>query len=115
MFALLEPALPPTITDEEGAVWRLAGLNPRFRFCRYLAGQYFARHRDGAHHEGPNRRSFRTVMAYLNEAPAFAGGATRFYDGKKNAAQRFSVAPGARLRPRVQPPLVARRRGGRGG
>jgi len=63
---------------EGGARWRLIGLNPRFRFCRYRDGQQFTRHRDGAWSRSADERSWLTVMLYLNDAREFAGGATRF-------------------------------------
>jgi WD40 repeat protein len=78
LFERLSPALPATL-EESGARWRLAGLNARFRFCRYRDGQSFTRHRDGAWAPSATRRSWLTAMIYLNDASTFAGGATRFY------------------------------------
>ncbi len=65
--------------ERDGLRWRLVGLNERFRFCHYRRGQRFSLHRDGAHSPRPAVRSLTTVMIYLNEAPAFGGGRTRFY------------------------------------
>ncbi len=77
LFERLSPSLPAT-WEEDGARWRLRGLNSRFRFCRYRAGQQFTRHRDGAWSPAPGLRSWLTVMLYLNDASEFTGGATRF-------------------------------------
>lgn len=76
LFARLRPHLA---AEYEG--WQLAGLNTRFRFCRYREGQQFTRHRDGAWAPSVNERSWLTVMLYLNDAGEFTGGATRFDDG----------------------------------
>lgn len=82
LFERLRPALPCTWEEEGGARWRLQGLNPRFRFCRYRNGQEFTKHRDGAWSRTDGERSWLTVMLYLNDARAFVGGATRFYEGE---------------------------------
>ena len=47
LFARLRPHLPEQWV-QDGARWRVSGLNSRFRFCRYRDGQSFTRHRDGA-------------------------------------------------------------------
>src|SRR3954469_23181376 len=44
LFARLGALLPPTRVDDAGNVWRLAGLNTRFRMCRYTNGQSFRIH-----------------------------------------------------------------------
>jgi WD40 repeat protein len=79
LFARLRPFLPERLVDASGVAWRLSGLNPRFRFCRYRGGQRFCIHRDGAHAPGPEERSHLTCMLYLNDAAEFSGGATRYY------------------------------------
>jgi WD40 repeat protein len=79
LFARLHPHLPQR-WEEDGARWRLTGLNSRFRFCRYRDGQSFTRHRDGAWSRTSGERSWLTVMLYLNDGGEFAGGATRFYE-----------------------------------
>jgi predicted 2-oxoglutarate/Fe(II)-dependent dioxygenase YbiX len=88
LFERLRPHLPQ-LWDEDGARWRLEGLNTRFRFCRYRGGQQFVKHRDGAWARTKTERSWLTVMLYLNDAGEFVGGATRFYEG----AQPEAVAP----------------------
>lgn len=79
LFERLRPHLP-AVWEENGSRWRLEGLNPRFRFCRYRDGQQFTKHRDGAWSCAPTERSWLTVMVYLNGAGGFVGGATRFYE-----------------------------------
>jgi WD40 repeat protein len=78
-FARIRPFLPERIVDASGDAWRLRGLNPRFRFCRYRGGQRFCIHRDGAYAPSPQVRSHLTCMLYLNDGGEFSGGATRYY------------------------------------
>jgi predicted 2-oxoglutarate/Fe(II)-dependent dioxygenase YbiX len=63
------------------------GLNERFRFYRYEAGQYFRWHHDGAFRRSPSERSLTTAMLYLNEG--FEGGETEF----RLSAGLLSIAP----------------------
>jgi WD40 repeat protein len=94
LFRRIQSALPAQYEDSLGAMWDLVGLNSRFRFCRYRAGQEFTIHRDGAHFEDENTRSFLTVMLYLNSAEEFAGGLTRFYEDRDiSKGSTFEVAP----------------------
>ena len=67
--------LPSVFNDAE-----LVGLNERFRFLRYRAGDYFAQHYDGSYQRphDPSERSFITLMVYLDGKAE--GGATRFLD-----------------------------------
>jgi predicted 2-oxoglutarate/Fe(II)-dependent dioxygenase YbiX len=78
-FARIRPFLPERIVDASGGAWRLRGLNPRFRFCRYRGGQRFCIHRDGAYAPSPEVRSHLTCMLYLNDGGEFSGGSTRYY------------------------------------
>lgn len=79
VFARIRPFLPERLVDASGEAWRLHGLNPRFRFCRYRGGQRFCIHRDGAYARSPEVRSRLTCMLYLNDSGEFSGGATRYY------------------------------------
>jgi len=54
------------------------GLNERFRFYRYEAGQAFAPHYDGAFQRENGERSEFTFLIYLNDD--FTGGHTGFLD-----------------------------------
>jgi hypothetical protein len=77
----LSPFLDSFI-DDEGLVKAssLYGLNERLRICRYKAGGVFEKHTDGCTRlENPKRKSFYTVMMYLNTVQPDAGGSTRFY------------------------------------
>lgn len=87
LFAELAPCLPGELTDEEGSVWTLCGLNARFRFCRYRDGQGFRIHQDGAHQPDPDRRSMLTLQFYLDDDPARVGGQTRFYAARHGGLQ----------------------------
>lgn len=55
---------------------RLVGLNTRLRYYRYVPGQRFKWHMDGAHDDGQGTRSILTFMVYLNDG--YEGGETRF-------------------------------------
>jgi hypothetical protein len=56
-------------------VWRLKGVNHRFRFCKYDEGGFTAEHTDDCFQQTPTIRSFFTCMLYLNETN---GGGTNF-------------------------------------
>lgn len=73
--ALAMPCLQP------GDGWQLQGINPRFRYCRYDAGQRFRLHQDGVYHQDADCRSRLTFMIYLTDGDAFTGGDTVFYAG----------------------------------
>ena len=88
LFARLRSGLPETTTDAKGARWRLAGLNPYLRVLRYRPGDFFLGHPDGCFSPSANRRSFMTVLLYLNEG--YQGGFTTIYD---SAGRALPVAP----------------------
>ena len=89
LFARLRSGLPETTTDAAGAWWRLAGLNPYLRVLRYRSGDFFLGHPDGNYpRQYTNRRSFMTVLLYLNEG--YQGGFTTIYD---SAGRALPVAP----------------------
>jgi hypothetical protein len=69
--------------------WEAAGLNERFRFYRYDAGETFAPHFDGTVSRGDNEESKLTFMVYLNEG--CEGGGTNFYH--PDGTLRFCVQP----------------------
>lgn len=75
----------PAVLEIEGTRWKLAGLNTRFRACRYESGQSFCIHRDGAYTPSPTTRSWLTLQVYLNDATGFEGGKTRFYEDAHGA------------------------------
>lgn len=81
LFAKVEEYLPQTIQIDSG-FWHLRGINSRFRFCRYSAGQYFHRHLDGVYHHSKTVQSKLTFMLYLNSATFFDGGRTLFFKNK---------------------------------
>lgn len=86
-FAAAREALPAAL-EVEGTRWALAGLNRRFRACRYRGGQSFCVHRDGPWCAPDGARSWLTLQAYLNgdpRRPPFRGGATRFFAGPDGA------------------------------
>ena len=54
----------------------IVGLNERFRYYKYLTGQYFKWHRDGPFRRSPTEQSHLTVLIYLNDD--CQGGETEF-------------------------------------
>lgn len=92
MFLRLRHRLPRQLY-RLGRAWKLQGLNPRFRGCRYRDGQSFSRHRDGAHSPDQHSLSFLTVMLYLNDAKSFTGGGTRFYADRYSEETERVVTP----------------------
>ncbi|KAH9809197.1 oxidoreductase domain-containing protein [Teratosphaeria destructans] len=88
-----------------GEVWRLTRPNERLRFLKYIGGEYFRPHCDGAYMT-PDRaeRSFFTLHLYLNDGAELSqlnspiactagcvGGATTFHS--KDMKYRFDVLP----------------------
>jgi prolyl 4-hydroxylase len=71
-FARVEPFMPA-----KRLVWRVWGLNERFRFYRYDVGHKFAVHLDGCFRRSSVEESLFTFMIYLNDD--FEGGETKFY------------------------------------
>lgn len=58
--------------------FRPVQLNERFRCYKYGELEEFRRHQDFAHEYGPDKRTFYTVLIYLNAG--YSGGQTRFDD-----------------------------------
>ena len=56
---------------------RAIGLNERWRFYRYEAGQVFKRHQDGSIKREGDEKTQMTLLLYLNQG--CIGGQTRFY------------------------------------
>lgn len=69
--------------------WRVNGLNPQFRFCRYTPGQKFAPHYDGDFMIDSSEKSLYTYMIYLNGG--FDGGATNFLSDSASGGARGRV------------------------
>ncbi|GAA4035702.1 hypothetical protein GCM10022409_20540 [Hymenobacter glaciei] len=84
LLATIRPVLPAQLPADSGTddAWQLRELNPRLRYCRYSAGQYFHRHLDGVYHHSATVQSRLTFMIYLNDATEFTGGRTLFYRSK---------------------------------
>lgn len=77
----VEPHIPlREVRDEYGDIWRICGLNKRFRFCSYGKGDHFKAHCDGFWQASYRKRSFATLMIYLNDVDDNIGGSTRFLD-----------------------------------
>jgi len=75
-------ALVPPVLEHQGKTWKVIeenGLNDRFRFLRYEAGQNFGAHFDGGYTRSQSEISHFTVIIYLNDN--FDGGETVFFPG----------------------------------
>lgn len=91
VLAAARPHLPATLVDEAGIRWRLSGLNPRMRACRYRAGQWFGPHRDGVHWQSARERSWLSVLVYLDDG--FRGGDTRVFADRHGARVVRRIVP----------------------
>ncbi len=60
--------------------WVPCGLNADILFAKYPSFGSFAPHTDGRTIADFNRRSFYSVIIFLNDIPLLSGGGTRFYD-----------------------------------
>lgn len=86
LFEKIEEYLPKEIWNS-----KLLGLNERFRFYKYVPGEYFKWHYDGAFERSPIEQSQLTVLVYLNGD--CEGGETQFADDLPGVAP----APGRML------------------
>jgi len=68
------------VEEVEPSQWRLLGLNHDLLFASYPSGGGFAPHTDGTTRHGLNRRSFFSVIIYLNDCAQ--GGETRFHSSE---------------------------------
>lgn len=97
LWSKLESAIPDIrwIEDDRVATdwhaptparrWEKVGLSPVLRFMRYQAGGQHCCHYDASFDYGDGRRTLLSVVFYLTEAPAEAGGRTRFVrDGQED-------------------------------
>lgn len=92
---------PATLAADDGR-WRFDGINERFRFCRYEPGQRFNLHQDGVYHRTGTCRSHLTLLVYLSDGAACAGGDTVFYaHGPGAAADGSGAHELGRVRPRA--------------
>lgn len=73
--------------------WKPVDLNSDMLFAKYPSFGSFAPHTDGRAVHAFNRRSFYSVIVYLNTIPAPCGGGTRFYSF--DAVQRLRSAASA--------------------
>lgn len=92
LFDELRARLPAALVVD-GVHWKIAGLNARFRACRYHDGQAFCIHRDGPHVPADELRSHLTLQLYLDDVPAGAGGRTRFYSDAAGAQRWAAITP----------------------
>ena len=72
IYEKARPHLPDVFGDE----WLLVGLNERFRYYKYSAGEYFKWHKDGFYIRSDDEMSQLTLLIYLNDD--YEGGETEF-------------------------------------
>lgn len=74
-------------------IWEIYGLNPRFRWCKYIKGQLFAMHCDAQYRKDYTDMSLYTVNIYLNNGKEYSGkknqGKTRFFDSRQDKKPKF--------------------------
>jgi prolyl 4-hydroxylase len=71
LWRRISPVVPAFLAGRQAR-----GVNERFRFYRYVPGQRFSWHTDGAFERENGERSLLTFMVYLNEG--YERGATEF-------------------------------------
>ncbi|KAF2681087.1 oxidoreductase domain-containing protein [Lentithecium fluviatile CBS 122367] len=106
IWARIEASVPeihrlenwPTVTgpgpSKRKETWKATRLNERMRFLKYVGGEYFKAHGDGAY-ETPDgkERSYFTLHLYLNDAEGqLKGGATTFHS-MFDQRRRIDVVP----------------------
>ncbi|MCK6523431.1 2OG-Fe(II) oxygenase [Myxococcota bacterium] len=78
LWTRLAPVAPPPWRDRPAI-----GLNERFRLYRYMPGERFLPHHDGAYNRPNGERSAWTLMVFLNDVAQ--GGETRFFRSRSQA------------------------------
>ncbi|KAK6589129.1 prolyl 4-hydroxylase alpha subunit [Cryptosporidium xiaoi] len=63
--------------------WKASGIYERMLFGRYGKGGHFGPHTDGSVCLDANKRTFWTILLYLNTIPEDGGGATSFVDPRQ--------------------------------
>lgn len=87
IYEKAKPWLPAELDGRVGV-----GFNERWRYYRYLPGQFFKMHRDGEHHRFREReKSILTFMIYLSDVSR--GGETKFYKNFGDDQPYLSVVP----------------------
>jgi leukotriene-A4 hydrolase len=72
-------------------VWTAKSLNSDMLFAKYPCGGYFAPHTDGRAVHDFNRRSFYSVIIFLNSIPQGCGGGTKFFEQKSTESLKLSA------------------------
>jgi hypothetical protein len=73
--------------------WALDGIDDRLSLYRYTSGGIFQKHRDGPTYYSVNRRSFFTVLVYLNEE--YSGGDTTVFTDDQSSFYKVPHSTGA--------------------
>lgn len=68
-------------------VWRACGINELFRAIRYKTDGWLVPHYDAPFVYHATKRTILSLIIYLNDTPALAGGATRFLHEKESNKQ----------------------------
>ena len=83
IFQRLKTLVPPTLTSG-GSQWTAERCAPNVRLYRYGRGQRFGKHYDQSNDLDSHRRTFYTVLIYLNGGESTKGAASA-HGGGKNA------------------------------
>lgn len=86
LFHQLKDKLPLVYKE----IWKLKGLNSRFRFYKYQKGQTFKPHLDGKYKESSTCESKLSLLIFLSED--FKGGHTMF-EKLANESKDLSIKP----------------------
>lgn len=97
IFERLNTVVPPEMQDRSGK-WKIDSCATNLRLYRYGEGQLFGKHYDESNSLPGNRRSFFTVLLYLNggsDDEGLEGGETNFYTDHRAKDPIVSFPPRA--------------------
>ncbi len=100
LFMRIQDACPEEVRHpNKNVVWRLKGVNHRFRFCKYDEGGFLAERTEDCFQQTPTVRSFFTCILYLNETD---GGETNFIKRcPRKDSERDSVSVERSVKPQT--------------
>ncbi|KAJ1558008.1 hypothetical protein HK096_004085 [Nowakowskiella sp. JEL0078] len=84
--------------------WAPIGINPVFRFSKYLDGGHFSPHRDGGFVINDNLRSIFTILVFLNDG--YVGGDTLFFNDNCKSNDTLEEIPCFRIVPKAGTALI---------
>ncbi|PVH89787.1 hypothetical protein DL98DRAFT_508034 [Cadophora sp. DSE1049] len=85
------------VEDKDSDIWKVSGLNERWRLARYGPGGKFSPHTDGRRLASVNSQAFYTINIYLNTVTDGCGGATRFFSSGKEVVTKVKPVLGTAI------------------